>query len=92
MLFMKRNTSKCAVRGLTECLRYELAPFNVKVTVVCPAEVATEIFGDPKNIPPDAISISRMNQTILFIHIMLNSLPFRPIPTKRLNFLNPCFL
>ena len=51
--------SKCAVRGLTECLRYELAPFNVKVTVVCPAEVATEIFGDPKNIPPGAISIDQ---------------------------------
>jgi len=57
--------SKCAVRGLTECLRYELAPFNVKVTVVCPAEVATEIFGDPKNIPPDAISIDKAGIEIL---------------------------
>jgi NADP-dependent 3-hydroxy acid dehydrogenase YdfG len=57
--------SKCAVRGLTECLRYELAPFNVKVTVVCPAEVATEIFGDPKNIPPDAISIDQAGIEIL---------------------------
>lgn len=56
---------KCAVRGLTECLRYELAPFNVKVTVVCPAEVATEIFGDPKNIPPDAISIDQAGIEIL---------------------------
>ena len=57
--------SKCAVRGLTECLRFELAPFNVKVTVVCPAEVATEIFGDPKNIPPDAISIDQAGIEIL---------------------------
>lgn len=57
--------SKCAVRGLTECLRYELAPFNVKVTVVCPAEVATEIFGDPKNIPPGAISIDQAGIEIL---------------------------
>ena len=57
--------SKCAVRGLTECLRYELAPFNIKVTVVCPAEVATEIFGDPKNIPPGAISIDQAGIEIL---------------------------
>jgi len=57
--------SKCAVRGLTECLRYELDPFNVKVTVVCPAEVATEIFGDPKNIPPNAISIDQAGIEIL---------------------------
>lgn len=57
--------SKCAVRGLTECLRFELAPFNIKVTVVCPAEVATEIFGDPKNIPPDAISIDQAGIEIL---------------------------
>lgn len=57
--------SKCAVRGLTECLRYELDPFNIKVTVVCPGEVATEIFGDPKNIPPDAISIDQAGIEIL---------------------------
>ena len=57
--------SKCAVRGLTECLRFELAPFNIKVTVVCPAEVATEIFGDPKNIPPNAISIDQAGIEIL---------------------------
>jgi NADP-dependent 3-hydroxy acid dehydrogenase YdfG len=57
--------SKYAVRGLTECLRYELDPFKVKVTVVCPAEVATEIFGDPKNVPPDAISIDQAGIEIL---------------------------
>jgi len=50
---------KCAVRGLTECLRYELAPFNVKVTVVCPAEVATEIFGDPKTYRPTPSASTR---------------------------------
>jgi short-subunit dehydrogenase len=57
--------SKCAVRGLTECLRYELEPFKIKVTVVCPAAVATEIFGDPKNIPADAISIDQAGVEIL---------------------------
>jgi NADP-dependent 3-hydroxy acid dehydrogenase YdfG len=57
--------SKCAVRGLTECLRFELEPFKIKVTVVCPAGVATEIFGDPNNIPPDAISIDQAGIEIL---------------------------
>jgi len=33
--------------------------------VVCPAEVATEIFGDPKNVPPDAISIDQAGIEIL---------------------------
>jgi short-subunit dehydrogenase len=57
--------TKCAVRGLTECLRYELEPFKIKVTVVCPAGVATDIFGDPKNIPADAISIDQAGVEIL---------------------------
>ncbi len=57
--------SKCAVRGLTECLRYELEPFKLKVTVVCPGAVATDIFGDPKNIPPEAISIDQAGIEIL---------------------------
>jgi len=57
--------SKCAVRGLTECLRFELDPFKIKVTVVCPGAVATDIFGDPKNIPPEAISIDQAGIEIL---------------------------
>jgi NAD(P)-dependent dehydrogenase (short-subunit alcohol dehydrogenase family) len=57
--------SKCAVRGLTECLRFELEPFKIKVTVVCPGAVATEIFRDPKNIPSEAISIDQAGVEIL---------------------------
>lgn len=30
--------------GFSEGLRYELEPYNIKVTVVCPAAVATQIF------------------------------------------------
>ncbi len=36
--------AKYAVVGLSEGLRYELEPYNIKVTVVCPGAVATQIF------------------------------------------------
>ena len=36
--------TKFAVIGLTEALRVEMAPFNVRVTCVCPALTATEFF------------------------------------------------
>jgi len=36
--------AKYAVVGFSESLRYELEPYNIKVTVVCPGAVATQIF------------------------------------------------
>ena len=36
--------AKYAVLGFSESLRYELEPYNIKVTVICPAAVATQIF------------------------------------------------
>ena len=36
--------AKYAVVGFSESLRYELEPYNIKVTAVCPAAVATQIF------------------------------------------------
>lgn len=36
--------AKYAVVGFSESLRYELEPYNIKVTVVCPAAVDTQIF------------------------------------------------
>lgn len=36
--------TKFAVCGLTECLRVEMKPYRVKVTLVCPALTATEFF------------------------------------------------
>lgn len=36
------TASKFAVRGLTECLRYNLAPYGIGVSLVCPALVATD--------------------------------------------------
>lgn len=57
--------TKYAVVGLSESLRYELEPFNVKVTVVCPAAVATDIFGGEENIPAEAISIDQAGIEII---------------------------
>ena len=36
------TASKFAVRGLTECLRYNMVPYGIGVSLVCPALVATD--------------------------------------------------
>jgi len=36
--------TKYATVGFSESLRYELEPYNIKVTVTCPGNVATQIF------------------------------------------------
>ena len=36
--------AKYAIVGFSESLRYELEPYNIKVTVLCPGAVATQIF------------------------------------------------
>jgi NAD(P)-dependent dehydrogenase (short-subunit alcohol dehydrogenase family) len=56
-------TTKSAVIGLTECLRYEYEPKNIFFTVFCPGDVATPIFRG--NIPPDAISVDEAVSFIL---------------------------
>ena len=45
--------SKHAVTAVGECLRYELARHNVKVTTICPTIVKTEMFEKAKFIPAD---------------------------------------
>lgn len=40
-------TTKYGVVGMSECLRYELAADNIRVSVVCPGNVASRIFGTP---------------------------------------------
>lgn len=65
--------SKYAVVGLSESLRYELEKDNVKVSVVCPAAVATQIFKRALDysihedwpVPPEAISIDQAGIEIL---------------------------
>ncbi|MGH8260040.1 MAG: SDR family NAD(P)-dependent oxidoreductase, partial [Steroidobacteraceae bacterium] len=41
------TTSKFAVRGLSECLRYALAPHRIGVSLVCPGLTKTRIFEAP---------------------------------------------
>jgi NAD(P)-dependent dehydrogenase (short-subunit alcohol dehydrogenase family) len=41
------NTTKYAVVGLSETMRYELADDGIHVSVVCPGAVATPIWGKP---------------------------------------------
>lgn len=48
------NTTKFAVRGLSESLRYSLAPHNIGVSVLCPGLVKSHIFASDE-IRPDAL-------------------------------------
>jgi NADP-dependent 3-hydroxy acid dehydrogenase YdfG len=65
--------SKHAVYGFARCLKYELADKNVKVSVVCPGAVATNIFYRSLDYslnfdlprPADAIGIDQAGEEIL---------------------------
>ncbi len=48
------STSKYALVGLAECLRSELKPHGISVTVVCPPEVETPFLARESTIPPEA--------------------------------------
>jgi len=56
--------TKYAIAGMTESLRYELAYKGIALSTVCPANVATPIFGDTAP-PPDAISPEEAAAAIL---------------------------
>jgi len=65
--------AKYAVVGFSESLRYELEPYNIKVTAVCPGAVATQIFQrgldytvhEELPMPEEAIGIDRAALEIL---------------------------
>ncbi len=57
-------TTKYAVAGLSESLRFELGDEGIHVSVICPGNVATAIFGG-KAPPPDAISAEEAARIIL---------------------------
>ncbi len=66
------NTTKYAIVGLSESLRYELADEGIHVSVVCPGAVATAIWGRPiigeaaeVRPPADAISADEAARSIL---------------------------
>jgi NAD(P)-dependent dehydrogenase (short-subunit alcohol dehydrogenase family) len=45
------SATKFAIRGLSESLRYDLAPYNIGVSVLCPGTVATSLFQSEENRP-----------------------------------------
>jgi NAD(P)-dependent dehydrogenase (short-subunit alcohol dehydrogenase family) len=45
------STTKHAIVGLSTALRYEAAPHNVRVSVVCPGFIKTEIFDNMETLP-----------------------------------------
>jgi len=51
------TASKFAVRGLTECLRYNLAPYGIGVSLMCPGLTATNAWGSALK-RPDAFAAS----------------------------------
>jgi NAD(P)-dependent dehydrogenase (short-subunit alcohol dehydrogenase family) len=64
--------SKYAVAGLSESLRFELADEGIRFSVICPAEVASRIWGTPilgerveVKPPENAISAEEAAKTIL---------------------------
>lgn len=56
--------TKYAVVGLSESLRFELGDQGIHVSVICPGNVATVIFGNAKP-PEDAISAEEAAQITL---------------------------
>jgi NAD(P)-dependent dehydrogenase (short-subunit alcohol dehydrogenase family) len=66
------NTTKYAVVGLSESLRFELAPDNIHVSVVCPGAVVSRIWSTPvigerfeAKPPADAIPAEEAAQIML---------------------------
>ena len=57
--------SKAAVASLGECLRFELAHENIRVTTVYPGNVATAIFAGAGAVPEDAVSVETASAIIL---------------------------
>lgn len=65
--------AKYGIVGFSESLRYELEPYNIKVTVVCPGAVATQIFQrgvdysvhEELAVPKEAITIDQSALEIL---------------------------
>jgi NAD(P)-dependent dehydrogenase (short-subunit alcohol dehydrogenase family) len=63
------SATKFAIRGLSESLRYDLAPYNIGVSVLCPGTVATNLQQSEENRPerykgiPDAATRERRSVT-----------------------------
>ncbi len=58
-------SSKAAVASMGECLRFELADENIRVTTVYPGNVATAIFAEAGALPDDAVPVREAARIIL---------------------------
>lgn len=44
------TSTKYAIKGIAECLRLELAPYNIRVNLVCPGFVESALLDDGKEL------------------------------------------
>lgn len=59
------GSSKFAVLGFAECLRYELKPLGIEVACVCPGEVATPLLAkEAETIPPACKAMKAVGGTM----------------------------
>ncbi|MBV8667308.1 MAG: SDR family NAD(P)-dependent oxidoreductase [Burkholderiaceae bacterium] len=59
------GTSKFAVVGFSQCLRYELKPLGIDVSCFCPGEVATPgLAGEYANTHPATVAMKAIGSTI----------------------------
>ena len=54
------NTTKFAVRGMSESLRYSLAPFGIGVSVLCPGLVKSHIYASDEIRPESLLAGARL--------------------------------
>jgi NAD(P)-dependent dehydrogenase (short-subunit alcohol dehydrogenase family) len=66
-------SSKFALEGLSECLRYELSPFGVNTIIIEPGVIKTNFFGSmrmPKNVKPDSPYKDITNKVVAGVKMM----------------------
>ncbi len=59
------SASKFALEGLSETMRYELAPFGIRVLLIEPGDVATDIWAGVKNDVPESSPYSKAMKRFL---------------------------
>jgi NAD(P)-dependent dehydrogenase (short-subunit alcohol dehydrogenase family) len=66
-------SSKFALEGLSECLRYELSPFGVNTIIIEPGVIKTNFFDSmrmPKNAKPDSPYTDITNKVVAGVKMM----------------------
>ena len=66
-------SSKFALEGLSECLRYELSPFGVNTIIIEPGVIKTNFFGSmkmPKNVKPESPYVDITNKVVAGVKMM----------------------